>query len=242
MNSLDLPRLLALLRLELADVPGMSVALSGSLARGDHRTGANGRIVSDLDLIPVVPTAAHAPTARAVLQPVLSRLAQALRIEATAAITTLDAFHRAARARYRTSMWPEWLIDGLGLGPNAFNQPAPDHTAELPWAIQPITYYLAKATDRDPRTNLAKARRAANLLLAKGVGEDLLGASDDLPRSLRNLIHEHHLDPLASTAAFLDAPTRPDISRAVRDAVFRENQGLPCAESVLVVPAPTLPH
>ncbi|MET8622747.1 hypothetical protein ABZW30_03115 [Kitasatospora sp. NPDC004669] len=242
MNSHDLPLLLKQLSHEFADVTGMSVVLSGSLARGDHRTGRSGHITSDLDLIPVVAAPIDALAARIVLEPILQRVADAFRIEATAAITTLRAFRLAGHAPYRTSMRPQWLCDGLGLGSDAFT-PA-DHEnpgAALVWAIQPVTYYLAKATAQDPPTNLLKARAAATRLSATFHQLELPGSLDDLPRALRNLITEHRITPLDSTARYLDAPTRPTIARAVRDAVFRENQGLPFADSA-VTALPSIPN
>ncbi|MGW3044187.1 hypothetical protein ACWC9T_30030 [Kitasatospora sp. NPDC001159] len=184
MNSHDLPLLLTQLDQEFADVTGMSVALSGSLARGDHRTGRSGHITSDLDLIPVVAAPADAAAARAVLQPILQRLADAFGIEATAAITTLRAFRLAGHAPYRASMRPQWLCDGLGLGPDAFARPDHDDSnpeAALAWAVQPVTYYLAKATAQDPPTNLLKARTCATRLAVAFALRDLRGSLDDLP-------------------------------------------------------------
>nr|BFD90939.1 hypothetical protein KitaXyl93_22990 [Kitasatospora sp. Xyl93] len=244
MNSHDLPHLLRQLAREFHATPGMSVALSGSLARGDHRTGRSGRVTSDLDLVPVVATAADAPAARAVLQPVLQRIADAFQIEATAAVTTLAAFQAAGHAHYRTSMRPEWLCDGLGLGPVAFDPPGPDvgsaHTA-LAWALQPVSYYLAKATLQEPRINLVKARNAVARMAPSFDLPRLPGDLDDLPRLLRDLVDEHDITPLGSTLLYLDAPTHLTIADTVRDAVFTENQGLPCADSA-VVARPTLSH
>ncbi|GAB2699694.1 nucleotidyltransferase domain-containing protein [Kitasatospora kifunensis] len=235
MNSHDLPLLLQRLAQEFTDVTGMSVVLSGSLARGDHRTGRSGRITSDLDLIPVVADETDAPAARAVLEPILQRLANAFQIEATAAITTLSAFRRAKHAPYRTSMRCQWLCDGLGLGPDAFTACDPNASAALPWVIQPVSYYLAKANVTDPQTNLVKARTVAARLVGTAGVEELPGTLDDLPRCLRNLIAERRLTPLDSTALYLCAPTRPGIALSVRDAVFIENQGLPFAASAVVV-------
>ncbi|MGF1427095.1 hypothetical protein [Kitasatospora sp. LaBMicrA B282] len=239
MITTDLPLLLQRLKEEFADVSGMSVALSGSLARGDHRTGRGGHIASDLDLIPVVACATDAPAARAALEPILQRLAATFRIEATAAITTRDAFRNAAYAPYRTSMRRQWLTDGLALGEDAFAQPAVELHEVLPWTIQPITYYLAKATEADPGTNIAKARRAA-CRLPPGAAIELPDRLHDLPRALCDLINERRLVPLDSTALYLDAPSRPTIASQVRDAVFRENQGLPVRESAVTAQPPPL--
>ncbi|MBD0692981.1 hypothetical protein [Streptomyces sp. CBMA123] len=241
MNSHDLPLLLKQLTHEFADATGMSVALSGSLARGDHRTGRSGHITSDLDLIPIVATPADAPTARTVLQPILQRLADTWQIEATAAITTLRAFQLAGHAPYRTSMRPQWLCDALGLGPDAFARPGDDAEGTAPaWALQPVTYYLAKATAQEPATNLLKARTAA-ARAAAAFDLPLADSLDDLPRALRTLIAERRLSPLDSTARYLTTPTRPTIADAVRDAVFFENQGLPFADSA-VAALPSLPN
>ncbi|MER7673123.1 hypothetical protein ABTY61_32340 [Kitasatospora sp. NPDC096128] len=240
MNSHDLPLLLKQLTHEFADVTGMSVALSGSLARGDHRTGRSGHITSDLDLIPVVATPADAPTARAVLQPILQRLADTWQIEATAAITTLRAFRLAGHAPYRTSMRPQWLCDALRLGPDAITHPGDEAKGTaLAWALQPVTYYLAKATTHEPVTNLLKARTAAARAAAAFHLHTLTAGLDDLPRALRSLIAERRLSPLDSTARYLDTPTRPTIAEAVRNSVFFENQGLPYAVSaVAALPSP----
>ncbi|MFE6052644.1 hypothetical protein ACFQ6N_17965 [Kitasatospora sp. NPDC056446] len=236
MKSNDLPQLLRQLAREFDGMTAMSVALSGSLARGDHRTGRSGHITSDLDLVPVVVAAADASAARAGLQPILQRLADTFRIEATAAVTTLAAFRAAGHAPYRTSMRPDWLCDGLGLGPRAFDLPGPDDGdphAALAWAMQPVTYYLAKATAQDPQTNLLKARSAAMGLADTFDLEGVRSSLDDLPRALRNLIVERRIAPLSSTARYLDGPTRPGAAQAVRDAVFAENQGLPFADSAV---------
>ncbi|MEU8543000.1 hypothetical protein AB0C52_23945 [Streptomyces sp. NPDC048717] len=242
MISHDLPLLFKHLGEEFNDVTGMSVALSGSLARGDHRTTRSGRITSDLDLIPIVATKADAPAARAVLAPILQRAATLFQIDATAAITTLDAFRQAPHAPYRASMRREWLCDGLNLGSDAFAEPVDPHPdTVLAWSIQPVAYYLAKATTADPQTNVLKARTAALRLAAATGPNERPESLDDLPRFLRNMITERRLTPLASTARYLDAPTRPGIAQAVRDAVFIENQGLPFADSA-VAALPPIPN
>ncbi|MFD0396832.1 hypothetical protein ACFVHI_01945 [Kitasatospora sp. NPDC127121] len=134
--------------------------------------------------------------------------------------------------------------DGLNLGPGAFGPPGPDdgdpHTA-LAWAIQPVTYYLAKATAQNLPTNLLKARSAA-VGLANTFGlREVRDSLDNLPGALRNLIAERRIAPLDSTARYLDAPTHPVIAQAVRDAVFVENQGLPFALSAVAV-LPSIPN
>ncbi|WP_405444666.1 hypothetical protein [Streptomyces erythrochromogenes] len=245
MNSYDIPALLALLKEEFAAVDDMSVALSGSLARSDFRTTTGGRIVSDLDLIPVVNTEAAVPAARAVLTPILQRIADRFSVTATAAITLHSAFAAAVHAPYRTSISGDWLCNGLGLPaphleaarPSAAGSTSPE---ALAWLLQPTTYYLAKATADDPHTNLVKAR-AATRHLARHLAADLPGSLDDLPRTLRNLVAEQRLEPLTSSTSFLDAPTRPGIHADVRDLVFMENQGLPFTTAALAA-HPSIPN
>ncbi len=243
MKSRDLPLFLHQLTHEFEGMTGMSVALSGSFARGDQRTGRGGHITSDLDLIPVIATSADAPAARVAILPILQHLADTFHLEATAAITTLPAFRRAGHAPYRTSMRPEWLCDGLGLGPGAFCSSVHDDGAPyaaLVWAIQPVTYYLAKATAQDPLTNLLKARSSAAGLAAFFDLPHLPGSLDNLQCALRGLIAERGITPLGSTTRYLDTPTHPGVAQAVRDAVFRENQGLPFADSA-VAARPSVP-
>ncbi|MFG2716559.1 hypothetical protein ACGFX2_39510 [Streptomyces goshikiensis] len=98
MKRTDIPELLHHLRSALAKTTGMSVALSGSLARGDFRTRTDGTITSDLDLIPVVPSPADVAAARAQLQPVLQSTADQFGITATAAITLQDRCLSVPRA------------------------------------------------------------------------------------------------------------------------------------------------
>ncbi|MFK0016258.1 hypothetical protein [Streptomyces sp. NPDC091027] len=245
MNSYDLPDLMAHLRKELASVENMSVALSGSLARSDYRTTTGGRITSDLDLIPVVNSAAEVQAARTALTPVLQRIADRFFVTATAAITLRSAFAAAVHAPYRTSISGDWLRNGLGLPAPGLESPHPSAAGitspeALARTMQPITYYLAKATADDPHTNLVKAR-AATRHLARHLPTDLPGTLDDLPRTLRNLVAEQRLVPLPSSTSFLSTPTRPGIHADVRDLVFMENQGLPFTTAALTA-HPSIPN
>ncbi|MFJ3217454.1 hypothetical protein ACIPLC_16230 [Kitasatospora sp. NPDC086801] len=246
MRPEDVPLLFQELAREFADVTDMSVAATGSLARGEHRTGPTGDIVSNLDLIHVVadgPGGADVPEVRAVLGRKMRRISDAFRIETTSVIAMLPAFRLAGHAHYRISMRPEWFCDGLGLGPEAFDHPSHDEDdprAALAWMMQPVPYYLAKATVLEPTTNLAKARRAAMRLADRFDLEDMREGLDDLPGSLRTLIAKHDITPLESTARFLAAPTHPAIAQLVRDAVFVEGMGLPSADSMVVL-RPSVP-
>ncbi|MFD9053336.1 hypothetical protein [Streptomyces zaomyceticus] len=149
----------------------MSVALSGSLARGDLRTTSDGTITSDLDLIPLVVRAADVLAARRQITPVLQAVTDRFAVDATAAITLLDAYRRVPCSAYVTSMTGEaFLTDPLQVGPAA-PPVAQDPDECLPWLIQPITYDLAKACHEDPVTNLTKARSAA-LHLTSHLGPD----------------------------------------------------------------------
>ncbi|MFF4498785.1 hypothetical protein [Streptomyces sp. NPDC001546] len=244
MHTYDIPTLMKHLTAEFATVDGMSVALSGSLARGDVRTTTGGHITSDLDLIPVIPTRADVPAARALLAPILQRIADTFAIEATAAITLEPAFTAAIHAPYRTSIRGNWLCNGLSL-PQPTLPPEPhtlpdDPEGRLAWLVQPVTYYLSKARICDPQTNIIKARTAARRLRPH-LGDQAPGPLDDLPRTLRNLFTERRIKPLQSSAAYLNAPTRPNHHQAVRDLVFSENQGLTFAESALVA-HPSVPN
>ncbi|MFF7989159.1 hypothetical protein ACFZDG_05095 [Kitasatospora xanthocidica] len=245
MRPEELPLLFQALAREFADVTGMSVAATGSLARGDHRTGPGGEVVSNLDLVHVVADRADAPDARAVVGRVMRRISDAFRIETTSTIALLPAFRSAGHAHYRMSMRPEWFCDGLGLGPAAFDPPGRADggpLAALAWALQPVPYYLAKATALDPSTNLAKARRHARRLADRFGLAEVRDGLDDLPRALRDVIAGHGLTPLDSTARYLDTPTHPAIAQVVRDAVFVEAMGLASADSMIVMlPSAPLP-
>lgn len=237
MKPHDLPALMSYLRAELDTAAGMSVALSGSLARGDFRTTTGGRVMSDLDLVPVVASDADVPAARAFLAPILQRTADRFHVQATAAITLKPVFAAVVHARYRTSISTDWLINALALpSPVLSSTPAaadPCPPEALPWLIQPVAYYLAKATSSDPHTNLVKAR-AAMTHLARRLRQDLPGTLDDLPRTLRNVVIEQRVRLLPSSEAYFAAPTRPGLQTSVRDEVFNENQGLPFEASALV--------
>lgn len=244
MRPEDVPLLFQELAREFADVTGMSVAATGSLARGDHRTGPGGEVVSNLDLVHVVAEDADVPDVRALLGRRMRRISDTFRIETTSVIARLPAFRRAGHAHYRISMRPEWFCDGLGLGPEAFDRPGhdgDDPRTALAWMVQPVPYYLAKATALDPATNLAKARRAATRLADRFDLARIREGLDDLPRALGVLIAEHGVTPLESTARYLAAPTHPDIARLVRDAVFVESMGLSSADSMVVL-LPSVPN
>ncbi|MGW3076561.1 hypothetical protein [Kitasatospora sp. NPDC001132] len=244
MRPEDVPLLFQELAREFADATGMSVAATGSLARGDHRTGPGGEVLSNLDLVHVVAEDADVPDVRALVGRRMRRIADTFRIETTSVIARLPAFRQAAHAHYRISMRREWFCDGLGLGPEAFDGPGreeDDLRTALAWMMQPVPYYLSKATAVDPTTNLAKARRAATRLADRFDLAVVHDGLDDLPGTLRTLIAEHGVTPLESTARYLAAPTHPDIAQLVRDAVFVESMGLTSADSMVVL-LPSVPN
>ncbi|UQW99109.1 hypothetical protein [Streptomyces sp. RerS4] len=245
MKQSEIPDLLRHLRTLLAATTGMSIALSGSLARGDFRTRPDGTIISDLDLIPVIAGADDVASARRQLAPVLQDVADRFAITATAAIT-LDATRRKAPlARYLTSMAARpWLIDPLGLEGTttpAADQANPFGDPSLPWLFQPVTYYLAKATHEDPVTNLVKARAAADHLLDHLRITTATDPLRDLPRTLAAIRDLYGLTPLPSSRTFLASPTDTAVFTTVRDLVFRENQGLAFADSAMAA-TPALPN
>ncbi|WP_316519943.1 hypothetical protein [Kitasatospora brasiliensis] len=242
MRTDDLPLLFEELARRFADVTGMSVAATGSLARGDFRTESGAEILSNLDLVHVVADDADVPAIRAEVGPIMRDIADGFRLETTSVIARLPAFRRAGHAHYRISMRPEWFCDGLGLGPEGFDLPGDDDSqTALAWMTQPVPYYLAKATIVDPATNLAKARKAALRLADRFdlalIRDDL----DNLPRALGALVAERGITPLESTARYLDAPTHPAIAQIVRDAVFVESMGLSSADSMVVL-LPSVPN
>ncbi|MER5641237.1 hypothetical protein ABT095_30365 [Kitasatospora sp. NPDC002227] len=247
MRTEDVPLLFQALAREFADVTGMSVAATGSIARGEHRTGPDGAVVSNLDLVHVLAEAAEVPRAHAVSGPIARRISDTFRIETTAVFAVLPAFRQAGHAHYRMTMRPEWFCDGLELGPAAFAPPGPadgDPQAALAWALQPVPYYLAKATAVDPSTNLTKARNHAARLADRFGLAEVRDGLDDLPGALRTLIADRGLTPLDSTTRYLEGPTHPAVARRVRDAVFVESMGLPSDDSMIVtVPSvPSVPN
>ncbi|MFF2118523.1 carbohydrate ABC transporter permease [Kitasatospora sp. NPDC058184] len=145
MRPEDVPLLFQELAREFADVTGMSVAATGSLARGDHRTGPDGDVVSNLDLIHLVAEDAYVPDIRAVVGRRMRRISDTFGIETTSVIARLPAFRLAGHAHYRISMRPEWFCDGLGLGPEAFDLPGheDDPRAALAWMMQPVWARMA---------------------------------------------------------------------------------------------------
>ncbi|MFE4206320.1 hypothetical protein ACFRSX_35610 [Streptomyces goshikiensis] len=247
MKRTDIPDLLRHLRSALAETTGISVALSGSLARGDFRARADGTISSDLDLIPIVPTPADVAAARAQLQPVLQSTADQFGITATAAITLQDRCLSVPRARYLTSMTAgPWLADPLDVAPRlaaastaALKTIADD--PDLPWLIQPITYYLAKATHEDPVTNIGKARTAATHLLGHLGHTGCTNPTDHVLQIVTAIRDLHSIKPLPSSERFLTTPTAQDVYSTVRDLVFTENQGIGFTASAMAA-TPRIPN
>lgn len=240
----DVPLLFQELSRAFADVTDMSVAATGSLARGDHRTGPGGDVVSNLDLVHVVAEDADVAEVRHTVARRMRRISDTFRIETTSVIARLPVFRQAGHAHYRISMRREWFCDGLELGVEGFELPGNDEDdprTALAWMVQPVPYYLAKATGVDPTTNLAKARRAALRLADRFDLRLIRDGLDNLPRALHALIAERGLTPLESTARYLDAPTHPAVAQIVRDAVFVESMGLSSADSMVIL-LPSTPN
>lgn len=188
MKAADLPRLRSRLTDACQSVTAASIALSGSLSRGEARI-VEGQVLSDLDLIPVVATAEDAALARKQLAPVLQELADLYSITCTAALTLEDHFLRVRHAGYVRSMAAQpFFWDPLGVHLRRQKraklgaEPDAGRPVEvLPWLAQPVTYYSAKAGVTAPQENVMKAARAARRLLdAAGRPADA-GPSDDLP-------------------------------------------------------------
>lgn len=220
-----------------ADLPNSTVALSGSVARGDYLVDDAGQVLSDVDVIPIVRCVEEAVALRAVVGPVLQQVADRFDVSCTAAITLLDTFQRARHAPYVTSMrGRSFLWDGLGLANGGPTRDA--ETQRFAWLAQPVTYYLAKAGSVDPDASLAKARRALDALAAA------VGVTAHVPASLSvdegvdrcvNILHQivaaAGISLLRSSETFLSVrDEEPDVTavfRAVRSATFLENQGIP---------------
>ncbi|MBC3839177.1 hypothetical protein GXW82_00050 [Streptacidiphilus sp. 4-A2] len=189
--------------------------------------------------------AADAPQTHAVAGRIARRISDSFRIQTTSVVAVLPVFRMAAHAHYRITMRPQWLCDGLGLGREAFDPPGHDGGqavgSALSWALQPVPYYLAKATSEDPSTNLAKARNHATRLAERFGLAAVHDGLDDLPGALRTLIAECGLTPLDSTARYLETPTHPAIAQLVRDAVFVECMGLSSGDSMAVT-FPSVPN
>ncbi|MEU5951484.1 hypothetical protein [Streptomyces sp. NPDC047525] len=238
-----------------------SVALSGSLSRGEARVTGR-RVLSDLDLIPVVLTPEDAILARKQLASVLQELSVLYEITCTAAITLEANFLRARHAGYVTSMATQpFAWDPLDVTQRLKGRSGePTSPADvLPWLVQPVTYYLAKAGALSPEENLAKAARATRHLLYKAglstVTElalvDRLGSpssSDDVQRgvaegcanAVRHIADSHNVQLLPSSQEFLaragtsaDTENAQETFRVVRDRTFLENQGLPFEVSAM---------
>ncbi|MFF5933301.1 hypothetical protein [Streptomyces sp. NPDC012508] len=234
-----------------------SVALSGSLSRGEARI-VNGLVVSDLDLIPVVATVADAALARKQLAPVLQELADYYSITCTAALTLEENFIRVRHAGYVTSMADQPFVwDPLGVHLRWRNQKSlciepeegrPDDV--LPWLAQPVTYYVAKAGATAPEENVTKAVRAVLRLLdeagwpvgidlpaaealdgVRQTGRTLRGMADACLRAVRDAADAHHVTLLPSSQELLarcgTSHSPQETFHAVRELAFLENQGLP---------------
>ncbi|GLV87977.1 hypothetical protein Slala03_76660 [Streptomyces lavendulae subsp. lavendulae] len=240
------------LRPYLADVfhetESMSVALSGSISRGDFRV-RDGEVVSDVDLIPVINSMTDVPAARSQLAPALRMISDRFHVTCTAAITLSEQFLRTRHAGYVTSMSDSpFVCDPLGMQVR-LRQLDPDcHVSALPWRAQPVTYYLAKAGHTKPDQNLAKARAAADRLLAEApvpkgaLTPSVAGESYESVRAacvdiVRTVAAVHSVDLLPSSQEYLSSGTARDRSQvfeAVRSRAFLENQGIPFEQSSLM--------
>ncbi|GGT56027.1 hypothetical protein GCM10010207_65110 [Streptomyces atratus] len=258
MKATDLGLLRSWLEREFADAVGMSVAVSGSMARGDYRVAATGVVTSDLDLIPVIARAADVDLARAQLAPGLANLANRLEVACTAAITLMANYRQTPHAGYVTSMAQQpFVCDPLGLQQLPVPMPDTSPGRVLPWLVQPITYYLAKSGVSGHGQNLTKAslalRRLADdpLLASHALPEALSRELEVLQRpgislnaqrsacvsALTMLVELCATELLPSSSEFLkrDAAAEPRDSTflAVRNLTFLENQGLPFEQSAM---------
>lgn len=254
MRSTDVDELRGRLTSALAPVTGASVALSGSLSRGDFRT-RDGQVVSDLDLIPVIRSEADAGPVRAQLAPVLRSLSDDSGLTVSAAITLADNFFRVRHAAYVTSMATRpFISDPLGLQAHLDGLPERASESVLPWLAQPVAYYLAKSGFAGREENIGKAVGALRRLLAEPELAHTIGAPTDDPTgdvppsdltalyqvctaALGTLAADHGVRLLPSSAEFLARAAEGDTGeatfRAVRDRAFLENQGLPFELSCL---------
>ncbi|OKJ95172.1 hypothetical protein AMK26_31850 [Streptomyces sp. CB03234] len=262
MRATDLENLRPHLTSVCRTVTAASVALSGSLSRGEARI-VGGRVLSDLDLIPVVAAPEDAALARKQLAPVLQELADRYTITCTAALTLEEKFLRVRHAGYVTSMATQPFVwDPLGVRHrlDAREDTTTRPADVLPWLAQPVTYYLAKAGATAPEENLAKAARAARRLLdAAGLRPDApepltehtpdhppltadarRGIAEACLRAVRDVAAAHGLTLLPSSREFLARTGSPhhaegtrETFHAVRDRAFLENQGLPFGLSAM---------
>ncbi|WP_406369672.1 hypothetical protein OG788_07690 [Streptomyces sp. NBC_00647] len=260
MKITEMERLRTRLDAELAGVSEVSVALSGSMARGDYRAHG-GQVLSDLDLIPVIRSVSDVGIARNRIGPVLRTLADEFELTCTAAITLADNFLRVRNAAYVTSMSNRpFLCDPLRLQDELDRLTTPNTQDAFPWLVQPVTYYLAKAGWTKPEENLGKALTSTRLLISELAGDDavLRDVSGELPAVpsdprvpldpaeaatllddcvsiLTALTGRHEIDLLPSSREFLRRHAAGDagetIFLAVREQAFLENQGLPFEKS-----------
>ncbi|MFJ6780860.1 hypothetical protein [Streptomyces yangpuensis] len=260
MNESEFDQVGPYLEKTFAEIRDFSVAISGSMSRGDFRVAEGGEILSDLDLIPVIRRREDAAAARRRLAPLLEDVANRFGITCTAAITLSDNFLRVRHAAFVTSMADRsFVCDPLGLRLQLDR--ASDRTTRdiLPWRVQPVTYYLAKAGHTKPLENVTKAVRAFELLIQSltffGHGPNdsqserweagfPFGSQDAgstglaCAEALRRLVARHDISLLPSSREFLTRSasdgTGESTFHAVRAHTFLENQGLPFEESSIM--------
>ncbi|MCX5256831.1 hypothetical protein OOK27_22305 [Streptomyces canus] len=166
MKTAEVSTIRPYLQARFAAVTGMSVALSGSISRGDFRSNRQGDVLSDLDLIPIVAHSADVSAARQQLEPIMQAAADHFGLTCTAAITLQENFLQVPDAAYVTSMAADpFLCDPLGLRDLPKDTRGPERRDAIPWLIQPVTYYLAKTGHANPAGNLRKAGAALERLL-----------------------------------------------------------------------------
>ncbi|MFF9011047.1 hypothetical protein ACF087_35385 [Streptomyces goshikiensis] len=227
----------------------MSVAVSGSMSRGDFRVRED-EVVSDLDLIPVVDDIADVADARLQLLPALRQISDRFQVTCTAAITLSTHFLRTRHAGYVTSMSASpFVCDPLGLQNRLEEADTCAQGSPLPWHAQPVTYYLAKAGYTKPTQNLAKARTATERLLTEApvftgalatLGQE--PGHDEVQLAcldvLRTVVEAHRVQLLPSSQEFLDGIGAgrggAEIFEAVRSRAFLENQGISFEQSSLM--------
>ncbi|MER6379868.1 hypothetical protein [Streptomyces sp. NPDC001127] len=265
MKETDIHQLRPYLEATFDKVTRASVAVSGSLSRGDFRVSANGEVLSDLDLMPIIACRENLVWVRTQLAPLLQKVADTLRLTCTAAITLSENFLRVRQAAYVTSMTSEpFVCDDLGLQAHLRRTLDQSLGSVLPWRIQPITYYLAKSGYMEREDNLAKAILAFQQLISDTAlppsqfmdfsnvphrrdaireRSDLEALSEVCADALVQLIKEHEIQLLPSSCEYLKRrkamDVRPEVFESVRDRAFLENQGLSFQESLMVAhPSP----
>ncbi|MGW7377994.1 hypothetical protein [Streptomyces sp. NPDC054794] len=259
MNKDEITELWPRLEKTFSGLPGLSLTTSGSVTRGDFRVSADGRVTSDLDLIPIIESAGELRDARRRLVPLMEEMADRFDIPCTASITLADNFLRARQATFVLSTGNRPFVwDDLGIQARCDTMRPLAAGDTLSWRMQPVAYYLAKSGHAQQELNVGKAVRwlrhlagdigsgneefrpytAFRLTPELRTGRDVRTLSEGAARALLCLVEDLGIEPLPSTREFLrqwqEARTGAEPFHAVRDLTFLENQGLTFAESFVM--------